>query len=139
MRIGFGNCVMNHRMMNRAERDYFRAILKNWLEKLWRQSGRPSSNSETRSNWTIRLSAESNGTSISPKPGCNDRRQNPAEKAGFIFERRFLVRKMSQLHGFHDAIHNHRGPKAGSQTEEQHLAAAFVTSERLHRGIIHNL
>src|SRR5437773_1794521 len=49
-----------------------------------------------------------------------------------------LVRQVPQLHWLDDAIHDQGGPKAGSETQKQHLAA-FVTSQSLHGGIVHDL
>ena len=45
---------------------------------------------------------------------------------------------MTKLHGFNDAIHDHRGTEPGTQPEEQHLAT-LVAAESLHRGIIDDL
>ena len=50
----------------------------------------------------------------------------------------FLVRKMAQFHRLDDAVDDHGGAKAGSQTEEQHLAA-LVAPQRLHGGVVDDL
>src|SRR5690349_6394788 len=48
-----------------------------------------------------------------------------------------LVRKMSQLHGLDDPIHDHGGTEAGSQANEKHLST-FVTPQRLQCGVVDN-
>lgn len=60
-----------------------------------------------------------------------------SSKADVIFKSTFLVRQMSEFHRLDDAIDNHRGAETGSETEEEHLAAS-VTSQRLHRRVVHN-
>jgi hypothetical protein len=49
-----------------------------------------------------------------------------------------LVRKVAELHGLDDAIHNHAGTEAGSEAQEEHLPA-FVASEGLHGRIVDDL
>src|SRR5438094_6817 len=55
-----------------------------------------------------------------------------------VLEGGLLVRQVPQLHRLDDAIHDEGGPKTGSQAKEEHLAA-FVTSQSLHGGIVHDL
>src|SRR5215471_4898991 len=49
-----------------------------------------------------------------------------------------LVGQVTKLHGLHDAVHNHRRSKPGSETEEQHLSA-LVAAQRLHGCVVDDL
>src|SRR5664280_155881 len=49
-----------------------------------------------------------------------------------------LVRKVSQLHGLHVSVHNHRGSQTGSQSKKQH-PPLLVASQGLHGRIVDHL
>ena len=44
---------------------------------------------------------------------------------------------MAELHGFHDAVHDHGGTETGPKPEEEHLST-LVAPQSLHRGIVHD-
>ncbi len=48
-----------------------------------------------------------------------------------------LVGEVREFHGLEDSVANHRGAEAGAEAEEKH-AAAFVTAESLHAGVVDN-
>src|SRR5258708_37830617 len=57
--------------------------------------------------------------------------------ANVIFIGSLLVGKVGQFHRFDGAVDDHGGTETGSQPQEQHLAA-FVASQSLHGGVIHD-
>src|SRR5215475_4563430 len=52
-----------------------------------------------------------------------------------VFKGPFPVRKMAELHRFHDAIHYHGGTETGAEPQEEHLAT-FVAPQSLHGRIV---
>src|SRR5215831_13234036 len=55
-----------------------------------------------------------------------------------VLIRALLVGQVTKLHGLHDAVHNHRRSKPGSETEEEHLSA-LVAAQRLHGCVVDDL
>ena len=61
-----------------------------------------------------------------------------SSNANVVFEGGLLIGQVSQFHRLNSPIHDHRGPKACPQPKKEHFAA-FVTSQSLHRGVVHHL
>jgi len=58
--------------------------------------------------------------------------------AHIAFVRPLLIRKVTQLHGLHDAVDNQGRAEAGSQSQEEHLSSS-IAAQPLHGGIIYEL
>jgi len=55
--------------------------------------------------------------------------------AHIVFIGSFSVRKMTQFHWLDDAIHDHGGAEAGSQSQEEHLSS-LITPQCLHGSVV---
>src|SRR5882672_8063780 len=61
-----------------------------------------------------------------------------AANSNVVLKSGLLVRQVAQLHRLDDPIDDQRGAETGPQSQKKHLAA-FVTSQRLHGRIVHDL